>query len=109
MEPLSDMSRLLLEAGGRQDVHVSGFELVWPGSLPPTLHGGDLHLGWSRRLSGGIVSQSCGLRLHHLHGSRLLGAAVRLQREARWVERRGNHFSLATTQQAARGRKESDF
>ena len=72
----------LSEAGRHQDVHVSGFELVGLWALPAALHRGDLHLGRAHGLSGGAVSEPRGLRLHHLHGARLLGAAVRLQRKA---------------------------
>lgn len=70
------------EAGRRQDVHVSVFELVRPRSLPPALHGGDLHL---RRINSlGVVCQPCGLGLHHLHGGGFLGSTVRLDGKACW-------------------------
>lgn len=80
----------LLEAGGRQDVHVSVFELVRSGSLPPAVHRRDLHLGRRHLLGGGVVGQPGGLSLHHLHRRRLLGAAVRLQSKACWEKRTGS-------------------
>lgn len=85
--------RVSSEAGGRQDVHVSGFELVWSRSLTSTLHRGDLHLGRGHRLSCGGVDQPRRLGLHHLHGGRLLGTAVRLQRKACWEKRKEDTFS----------------
>lgn len=54
MGPLASEHRaagVLSEAGGRQDVHVSVFELVRARPLTSTLHGGDLHFGRSHVLS----------------------------------------------------------
>jgi len=78
------------EAGGREHVHVSGFQLVRPRCRAPDLHGGDLQLGRVHLLGGGVVGQPRALRLHHLHGRRLLGAAVRLQRKACWEKKEEN-------------------
>lgn len=86
-------SCVLSEAGRRQDVHVSGFELVWSRSLTSTLHCWNLHFGRGRRLSSRVVCQPRGLRLHYLHGGRLLGTAVRLQRKACWEKRKEAKFS----------------
>lgn len=76
---------VISEARGRQDVHVSVFELVRPSSLPPTLHRGDLHFGWGHPLR--VVGQSGGLRLHHLHGGRFLGSTVGLNSKACWEKK----------------------
>lgn len=70
------------EAGRRQDVHVSGLQLVWPRPLAPAVHSRDLHLGRRHRLSCWAVCQMRGLGLHDLHRGRLLSTAVRLQRKA---------------------------
>lgn len=88
------------EAGGRQHVHISVFQLVWSRSLPPALHAGNLHFGRSHLLDGGVVGQPRGLRLHHLHGAGLLSATVRLQSVACWDKTRwGDVIRPFSTQQ----------
>lgn len=73
------------ESRRRQDVHVSVPQLVRPRARTSSLRGRDLHLGWSRRRLGHrVVSKPRSLGLHHLHGGRLVGAAIRLQRKACW-------------------------
>lgn len=77
------------ESRRRQDVHVSVPQLVRPRARTSSLRGRDLHLGWSRcRLSHQVVSEPRRLGLHHLHGGRLVGAAIRLQRKACWEKGR---------------------
>lgn len=87
-EQIKPARRAASEARRRQDVHVSGLQLVRPRPLTAPLHRGDLHLGRRCSLSGGVFGQSRGLGLHHLHGGGLLGAAVRLQRKACWEKRK---------------------
>lgn len=76
------------ESRRREDVHVSVLQLVWPCAVAASLHAWDLHLGRSRcRLSRRVVGYSRRLGLHHLHGGRLLGAAIRLQCKACWEQK----------------------
>lgn len=73
------------ETRGSQDVHVAVLQLVRPGRLSLSVHGGDLHLGSFE--VGRVLCQPSGLSLHHLHRGRLLGSLIGLQSKPRWREK----------------------